>query len=150
MTSRVSVLVGHNVHSTSECAQFAHATLRLPNIQFSWWLFSSSEFWCYVDSSVEVTVSEKHTVSIFRAEVAVLGWVLRREGWRSGPMRDAKWGGRRFWANRWSASRRQRGRGWVECRHAAPDPEHIFIIIIIITSLKTSNLALHLMFIYCS
>jgi hypothetical protein len=32
----------------------------------------SSGFWRRVDSSVDVNVSEKHTVSIFRTEVAML------------------------------------------------------------------------------
>jgi hypothetical protein len=33
----------------------------------------SSGYWCCVDLSVDANVSEKHTVSIFRAEVAMLG-----------------------------------------------------------------------------
>jgi hypothetical protein len=34
----------------------------------SWWWWCSG-FWCCVDSSVDANILEKHTVSIFRAEV---------------------------------------------------------------------------------
>jgi hypothetical protein len=91
----------------------------LLGLKFSWWggWWCSSGYWHHVDSSVDGTVSEKHTVSIFRAEVAMLGsgeiYILLKGRLRE--WTNQGWGMRgKVQANRESPSRSHRGRELVE------------------------------------